>query len=180
MARVPIERPSPTEYVASFARYVDLVPPGDVLETLARQIDETARLLGGLGERDAGYRYGEGKWSIREVVGHVADTERIMAYRALCFARGEQAGLPGFDENEYVKHARFDARTLPDLLAELRTVRAATLALFSALDGEELQRRGTANNREYTVRAFPFIIAGHELHHVKILRERYLPGLQRR
>jgi hypothetical protein len=180
MAGTTIGRPAPNEYVPYFAQYVDLVPQGDVLAILGRQVDETVALLGGLSDRDADYRYAEGKWSIKEVAGHVSDTERIMVYRALCFARGEPAGLPGFDENAYVRHARFGSRRLADLLVELRAVRAATIPFFSGLDAEELERRGTANNRAYSVRALAYIIAGHERHHARILAERYLPGLKER
>jgi uncharacterized damage-inducible protein DinB len=171
-----ITRPGPSEYAPFFATYIDHCPPGDVLATLAGQIDETCALLGDLSDDAARYRYAPDKWSIKEVIGHVTDTERIMVYRAVCFARGETGMLPGFDENAYVANANFDARSLADLLAELRTVRAATLAFFSSLNEAELERRGRANQRDYSVRVFPFVVAGHERHHVKILRERYLPN----
>ena len=180
MAGITIARPAPNEHVAYFAHYVDLVPKGDVLDLLGRQVDETAALVGGLSDRDGDFRYAEGKWSIKEVLGHVTDTERIFVYRALCFARGESAGLPGFDENEYAAHSNAGTRSLKDHVAELRTVRAATLSFFSGLGENDLMRRGTANQREYTVRAIAFIIAGHERHHTGILAERYLPGLKRR
>jgi len=180
MSPVVITRPDASEYAPYFATYVDEVPAGDVLATLTRQVEDTCSLLSGLSDAEAAYRYAPGKWSIKEVIGHVADTERIMVYRALCFARGETAMLPGFDENAYVAGASFDTRSLDDLLAELRTVRAATVPLFASLNAQELERRGRANNRDYSVRAFPFIIAGHERHHVDILRERYLPRARAR
>ena len=180
MAGARVERPAPSEYAPYFGKYVEAVPDGDVLELLRRQVEETAALLGKLGDRDADYRYADGKWSVKEVVGHVADTERIMVYRALCFARGEAAPLPGFDENAYVARAKFAGRRLADLVAELRAVRAATVPLFAGLDAEELLRRGTANDRPYSVRSVAFIVAGHERHHVKILVERHLPGLAKR
>ncbi len=180
MAELVIRRPAPTEYVPYFARYVELVPEGNVLDLLKRQVDETAALLGPLSERDGEYRYAEGKWSVKEVVGHVSDTERIFVYRALCFARGEAGALPAFDENEYVRRANFDARTMQDLMAELRTVRTATLTFFASLGDEVLMRRGIANKREYSVRAIAYIVAGHERHHRGILTERYLPGLKKR
>ncbi len=179
MAGITIGRPAPTEYVPYFAHYVDAVPDGDVLDLLRRQAEDTAALAERLSERDAEYRYGEGKWSIKEVVGHISDTERIFVYRALCFARGEKAGLPGFDENEYARVSNAGARPLQDLVAELRAVRAATLSFFTGLDAAALMRRGTANQREYTVRAIAWIAAGHERHHVGILRERYLPGIRK-
>ena len=175
-----IARPTADEYAPYFGRYIEQVGDGDVLDLLRRQVEDTAALVGKLGDRDADFRYADGKWSIKEVVGHVADTERIMVYRALCFARGETANLPGFEEDEYVAHAKFAGRKLGDLLAELGLVRAATVAFFAGLDAEELERRGTANNRPYSVRSLAFIIAGHEHHHAKILAERYLPGLPKR
>jgi len=180
MGEIRIERPAPGEYAPYFERYVAQVGDGDILEILRRQVGETASLLAGVSDRDAGYRYAEGKWSIRQVVGHVADTERVMVYRAVCFARGEAAALPGFDENEYVRRAKFDARRLPDLVAELQAVRAATIPFFAGLDAEELQRTGTANNRPYSVRSVAFIVAGHERHHRAILEDRYLAALKRR
>ena len=180
MAGITIPRPASTEYVPHFARYVDLVPEGDVLDLLRRQVDETASLVGTLSDRESEHRYAEGKWSIKEVIGHVSDTERVFVYRALCFARGETAGLPGFDENEYARHSNAGSRPMGELLAELRTVRAATLSFFSGLSEEALLLRGTANRREYSVRSVAYIIAGHERHHTGIIRERYLPGLKHR
>ncbi len=179
MGGTKIERPAAGEYAPYFERYVARVGGGDILEILRRQAGETAAVLAGLSERDAEFRYAEGKWSIKEVVGHVADTERIMVYRAVCFARGERAPLPGFEEDEYVRHAKFGGRRLADLVAEFQAVRAATIPFFAGLDAEELLRTGTANNRPYTVRAVAFIVAGHERHHRAILEERYLPGLSR-
>jgi len=179
MAATTIARPASTEYVPYFARYVDLVPDGDVLELLRRQVDETAALVGKLSDRDAEYRYAEGKWSVKQVMGHLADAERIFLYRALCFARGEPKELPGWDENEYVERAAFGARRLADLVAELGAARASTVSFFAGLDAGELLRKGTANGRGYTVRAVAYITAGHERHHCNIIRERYLPGLKR-
>lgn len=180
MSPAHITRPEASEYAPYFATYIDKVPAGDVLALLTRQVEDTCTLLNGLSASEAGYRYAPEKWSIREVVGHVTDTERIMTYRALCFARGETVMLPGFDENAYVAGASFEARSLADLLDELRTVRAATVSFFASLNEQELARRGRANNREYSVRAFAFILAGHELHHASILRERYLPHARAR
>ncbi len=179
MSGTKIERPAPSEYAPYFAQYVSRIGDGDILEILERQVGETAAALADLGDRDAEFRYAEGKWSVKEVLGHVADTERVMVYRAVCFARGERSPLPGFDENEYVRHANFGARRLADLVAEFRAVRAATIPFFTGLDAEELMRTGTANNRPYTVRAVAYIVAGHERHHRAILEERYLPGLRR-
>ncbi len=182
MTGTVIGRPQPGEYAAYFERYVALVPEGggDVLEIMRRQPEETAALVAGLSDRDAGYRYAEGKWSVKQVLGHLVDAERIFLYRAVCFARGEPRELPGWDENEYVARARFDGRRLADLVAELKAARADSVLFFGGLDAEELQRRGVANQRDYSVRSLAYIIVGHERHHAKILAERYLPGIQKR
>ena len=138
MGGVTIERPQPDEYAAYYLRYIEQVPDGDLLDLLRRQIEDTTALLAGVSERDAEFRYAEGKWSIRDVVGHLADVERIFVYRALCFARGERGMLPGFEENDYVDRAKFGERPLPGLVAEFQAVRAATVAFFAGLDAEEL------------------------------------------
>lgn len=179
MDQFRLERPAPGEYAPHYERYLAQIGDGDIVAILRRQVDETVALLAGVSERDAEFRYAEGKWSIKEVVGHVADTERVMAYRAVCIARGERTPLPGFDENAYVRGARFGARRLADLVGEWRAVRAATVPFFEGLDAEEWLRAGTASDRPVSVRALAFIVAGHELHHRAILQERYLRGLRR-
>jgi transposase len=168
-----IARPAPSEYAPFYAGYVERVPEGDVLAQLARQLDETRALLGDLPPSRAVHRYAAGKWSVAEVVGHVTDAERIFAYRALRIARGDATPLASFDENAYVPAGSFDRRTLPDLLDELATVRYATLTLMRGLPAEAWARSGVASGRPVSVGALAYIIAGHELHHVAILRERY-------
>ena len=171
----PVEsRPQPDEYAPYYAGYVARVPAGDLIAILNEGAEQTAALLAGLAEERAGFRYGPGKWSIREVIGHIADAERVFAYRMLRIGRGDITPLAGFDENEYVAAAHFDARPLPDLLDELRAVRRATVTLLRGLDDDAWQRRGTANGLEVTVRALATICAGHEMHHREILRTRYL------
>ncbi len=167
-------RPAPTEYPPYFEGYVSLVPAGDVRETLRRQIDDTLAFLRGLDATRGDHRYAPDKWSVKQVVGHMIDSERVFAYRTLCFARGDQQSLPGFDQDEYMRHANFDAQTLNDLADELALVRQTTLQLFRGLDDAAWQRRGTANNNEASVRALAYVIAGHELHHVNVLRTKYL------
>ena len=164
------------EFLPYYAAYVTLVPAGDVLATLESQLADTVALLDEVGEDRAGHRYAPGKWSVRELVGHVIDTERVFGYRALCAARGDAAALPGFDENAWVAGADFDLRTLNSLMGELTAVRRATLALFRNLDDEALTRRVVANGSPVTARALAWITAGHELHHRQVLRERYLVG----
>jgi len=168
-----IPRPVAAEYAPYYGRYIDKVPDGDLLRTLEDQGRETQAVLAGLSEAKALYRYAPGKWSVKEVVGHVTDTERVFSYRALRFARGDATALPGFDENAWVPAGSFDARSLADLAAELDAVRRATLALFRGLDAAALARRGTASDNAVSVRAIAWIIAGHERHHVALLHERY-------
>src|SRR2546423_78802 len=136
-----VGRPEADEIPSHYVGYIKRVPELDPVIVGAAQIEETATLLRGLSDTEALYRYGRGKWSIKEVVGHLTDVERIMAYRALRIARGDTTPLPGFDENAYVPVAKFDARSLPDLVGELRTARAATLALLRTFDAEARRRR---------------------------------------
>jgi uncharacterized damage-inducible protein DinB len=178
MAHTRIARPKEGEYAQYFHRYITRVPDGDLIEILNDQAAATRGMLRSLSDTEAAFRYEPGKWSIKQVVGHLTDTERIMAYRALCFARGEQAVLPSFEEDDYVKAARFDERDLSDLLAELGLVRASTVAFFDGLNEEELMRRGRTASGEHTVRAMAYNIAGHELHHQQILNDRYLTALR--
>jgi uncharacterized damage-inducible protein DinB len=170
----PARRPAGSEHASYYARYVALVPDGAIADTLRRQIPETVALVKPLTEGRARHRYAPGKWSVKEVLGHVADSERVFAYRALWFARSEGVALPGFDENSFAANAGFDERPLEDLIAELEAVRAATVALFRSLDDAAWDRSGVANDAPVSVRALAWIIAGHELHHRGILAERYL------
>ncbi|HEV8398679.1 MAG TPA: DinB family protein [Gemmatimonadales bacterium] len=168
-----VGRPEVDEIPPHFVGYIGKVTETDPVAVLASQIDVTAALLRGLSEADALKRYAPGKWSVKEVVGHLVDTERIMAYRALRIARGDETPLPGFDEKQYVPPAKFDARPLADLIADFRTVRSATLGLFKSFDGDAWRRRGTASGKPISVRALGYVIPGHERHHVEILRTRY-------
>jgi len=169
-----IPRPDATEYAPFYGTYVGKVPDGDLLELLERQRREAQNVLAGLEEQQALHRYPHGKWSIKEAVGHLMDSERVFCYHALRFARADEKPLQGFDEKAWVPAGSFDARPLADLAAELDAVRRATIALFGGFDAAALARKGTANNNEVTVRALAWIVAGHERHHVAILRERYL------
>jgi hypothetical protein len=169
-----ITRPQPGEYDPYYERYISLVQSDDVLAALERQFPETASLLGSRGAARADFRYAPEKWSVKEVVGHLSDTERIMSYRALRIARGDKTPIEGFEQDDYVPNGRFGQRTLADLLAEFGDIRKATLDLFRSLDVEAAARRGVANQKEITARALAYIIAGHELHHRRILEERYL------
>jgi len=168
-----MQRPEPSEIGDYFHRYIDLVPAGDPLRQLERQGERTAQALAALTEPQAMHRYAPGKWSVKEVLGHLADTERVMTYRALRFARGDGTELPGFDENLFVANAGFDQQTLPQLIESFRRVRQASLALFQGVDAVAERRSGIANGKPMSVRGIGFIVAGHELHHLGVLRERY-------
>lgn len=174
MTATSVARPDTTEYAPFYGTYVTKVPEGDLLTILEEQRRDTQGLLENLTDARALHRYAPGKWSIKEVVGHITDAERIFAYRALRIARGDETPLPGFDENAYALAAHFDGRPLPELAAELDAVRRSTLALLRGFPGYAWIRRGTASNYGVSVRAIAYIIAGHERHHVMILRERYL------
>lgn len=178
MTELRIEKPSETEYLPYYGKYISLVPGGDILAVLGKQLDETLELLRTIPESEAGFRYEPGKWSIKELLGHLIDTERIFAYRALRFARNDQTPVPGYEQDDYVRNASFDAYPLADLAAEFESVRRASLFLFKHMDGEAWMRRGVASENEVSVRALAYIIAGHELHHREILRARYLSQRQ--
>jgi uncharacterized damage-inducible protein DinB len=169
-----ILKPAISEYPTFFARYVERVPSDDLLHELEHNFKLTAATLDSLTEEQAGFRYAPGKWSLKEVVGHMVDTERIMSYRALCIARGDVTPLPGFDENAYVSQADFSERTLQSLLQDFIIVRQATINLLGQFPAEAWSRVGVVNNNEITVRALGFIIAGHELHHRNVINERYI------
>lgn len=177
MPRPLAVRPTPTEYPPYYARYIDPLPDGPILDLLSSQLSEAEALLGGIGEAGAGYRYAPGKWSVKEVVGHMMDVERIFSVRALRFARGDTTPLPAFEQNGYVAAAGFDRLPLGVLVDTLRVARAATLSFFRNLDDDALMRRGTASGGEFVVRAVAWIIAGHTAHHLRLLDERYLPGI---
>jgi uncharacterized damage-inducible protein DinB len=169
-------RPDPSEYGPFYAGYVSLVQGEDVLEALRDQIGRSLDVLRPVSSEDSLERYAPGKWSLREVVGHLIDAERIFAYRALRFARNDPTELPGFEQDDYVPAAQSDRRPWPDLLAEFELVRRANLLMFRGLDREAWLRRGVASRNEMTVRALAYAIAGHELHHLGIIRTRYLAG----
>lgn len=167
-------RPDPGEYNAYYDRYIALVPAGDIIALLSVQIDDTLALLRDLTEEQALHAYAPGKWTIKEVLGHIMDAERIFMYRALRFARGDATPLPGFDEKAYAPAGAFSARPLASLIAELTAVRRATVAFLAGMPAEAWQRSGTANEAGASVRALAWITAGHELHHRLILAQRYL------
>lgn len=167
-------RPATGEFLPYYGTYIDKVPQGDIVETLTKQLPETLALIKSIPEETGDKRYAPEKWSIREVIGHVIDGERIFVYRALRFSRSDLTPVPGFDENTYAANGPYSKVSLADLADEFDHVRRATIHLFANLDDEALSRRGSANGAEISVRALAFIIAGHETHHMGVLRDRYL------
>src|SRR5215813_1837221 len=178
-ARQAHARPASTEYAPYYGTYISLVTTDDILGALESQQLQTSQLLAPRTERDGNFRYAPGKWSIKEVVGHLSDSERIFSYRALRIARGDQTPLPGFEQDDYIKNGNFAEQSLADLVQEYGLVRVATLALLRSFNAEAWVRRGTASDKPVTVRALAFIIAGHELHHRELLKERYFPAIPR-
>jgi hypothetical protein len=172
-------RPKPDEYAPYYEKYVSLVTSEDVLTALEAQRVQTTHLLGARGERDGNFRYAPEKWSVKEVVGHVNDAERIFAYRALRIARGDQTPIEGFEQDDYIKTGGFDSRTLADLTEEFAQIRGTTMALLRAFPREAWTRSGTASQKTVSVRALAYIIAGHELHHRRILEEKYFAAIPR-
>ena len=167
-----MNRPQPNEYPNWGGQYIDLVEEEDVLLVLERQALEFPEFLDNFIEK-ADYAYATGKWTIKELVGHIIDTERILCFRLLSFARGENSDLPGFEEDDYVKVAHFAERSLLSFGEEFSMLRKANLYLFKSLNEADLNRGGLASSRYMTVRALLFIIAGHVIHHTRIIKERY-------
>ena len=166
-------RPDASEYAPYYHQYIARVPEGPITEILERQIGSTAAFLRGLSEEQASSRPAPDKWSVKQVVGHLCDSERVFAYRALCFARGDQNALPSFEQDDYVREAGSDERSLAELVAELELLRRSSLALFRSFKPETLQRRGIASSKPVSVRGLMYITAGHEIHHYELLKQRF-------
>lgn len=168
-----INRPQPDEYSTYAARYVDLVGDGPILEILEYQQQSTYNFFVRMDPGKAGYAYDGSKWTVKQVLGHMADSERVFAYRALTFSR-ESIELPSFDQDVYMEKATFNTRSLEDLANEFKTVREASLYLFKSMTEDQTTQKGIASGNPVSVRALAYMIAGHEMHHIKILKERYL------
>jgi hypothetical protein len=171
-----IARPEPGEYAPYYDRYISLVAGADILGTLDAQRRQMMLLLSGRDESDGNSRYAPEKWNAKQVLGHVCDTERVFAYRALRIARGDQTPMEGFEQDDYVKNGPFASGSLEEIVEDYIAVRRATLTLLRNLDEAAWMRRGVANKNEVTVRAIAYMIAGHELHHRRILEEKYFSG----
>lgn len=166
-------RPNKNDYAPYYERYVSLIKGDDIHKILSLQSFETQAVLNSFPKEMGNFAYAPGKWTVKEVVGHLIDTERVMAYRAMCIARGEQQALPGFEQDDYVKNGNFNQRELFDLNYEFRLLRESNMLLAKSFSEDAFQKRGIANKNEITVLALLYIIAGHEKHHMNILVERY-------
>jgi hypothetical protein len=177
--KAAITRPESGEYAPFYETYISLVKGNDILGLLEAQRLQMAQIFAARSEREGNFRYAPDKWTVKEVLGHVNDTERIFVYRALRISRSDHTPLSGFEQDDYVRAGNFGERTLADLAEEFGYVRSASIALFRSLKKEAWSRRGVANEKEVTVRALAFIVAGHELHHRFILEERYFAAIPR-
>jgi hypothetical protein len=173
-----LTRPLPGEYAEGYATYFAAAPEGEALALLQAQLGEVEALYSGLSEPQGLFRYAPGKWSLKDLLQHLSDSERIFAYRCLRIGRGDATPLAGFDENAFAASASADGRSLDGLLADFRAARQASLELFRSLTDEAWLQRGTSNGRALTTRCIPYICMGHVAHHLAVIRERYLPGLK--
>jgi uncharacterized damage-inducible protein DinB len=170
---VTVPKPIPGQYQSYFEHYLSLVGNNNALQVLVDRATEAAQMLKAIPEDKHEYAYAEGKWTIKQVLGHVADSERIFGYRALCIARGEKASLPGFDENEFEAKANHNSRSLNNIVDEWLHIRQSNIILFSTFNDDDFNSVGMANGSPCSVAAIIYAIAGHELHHANILKERY-------
>ena len=167
-------RPGQDEYAPYYGTYISKIKEATPLQALEQSLDDALLFFREFPEEKANHRYQPGKWSVKELLQHTIDTERIMAYRALCIARLDKTDLPGFDENAYVEALDMQDKALSELLEEYLTQRKATMSLFKGFDSEALLRKGIASGQPVSVRALAYIIAGHQKHHFEIVKERYL------
>jgi len=169
-----MNRPDKTEYADYYHKYVQNVPEGNITDILEDQLNSAVEFLSNISEDKSLYRYEPDKWSIREVLGHIVDSERVFAYRALRFSRGDQKSLQSFDENFYINHSNYNSISLKNLIEEFFHLRKSTIALFNGMKNEMWLNKGNASGYDVTVRGLAYIIAGHTEHHLRIIKERYL------
>jgi DinB family protein len=174
MTKVESGRPETSEYAEYYGKYTGRIPGTNVLPVLEQQLESTLALFRKIDERKAEFQYAPGKWSIKQLVGHIIDSERVFAYRALVFSRNDTTALPGFDQDKWAGQSNYSGLTMAEITAEFEAVRRATIALFRNVEPAAWNRKGTANGKEVTVRALAFITAGHLDHHIEILKSRYL------
>ncbi|PYX63391.1 MAG: DinB family protein [Acidobacteria bacterium] len=168
-----LSRPEATEYAPYYDKYISLIRGTDIIEILEKQLQDFPKFFSGRTEKDGELRYAAEKWSVKQVLGHLNDTERVFSYRALRISRNDKTPIEGYEQDDYVRYGPFEQCRLSDLVQDFTCVRNATISLFRNLNGEAWTRSGVANKNQVTVRALPYIIAGHAVHHRKILEERY-------
>lgn len=170
-----IQRPSDSEFLAYFNNYIRYVPEQvDVLKWMEENAQHTVEFLSELSDEQLAFRYAPGKWTIKDILQHIIDTERIFSYRALCIARGENQSLPGYEEDQYASAANTAPRFIDDMLNEFQTLRYSIISLFTSMSEEALCRTGIVNGHPLSARACAYILAGHEVHHMRVIREKYL------
>jgi len=173
-----LKRPHPSEYGDAYAHYLASAPEGDLLALLRAQATEVAALFGPLTETQGAHRYAPGKWSLKDLLQHLSDAERIFAYRCLRIGRGDATPLPGFEEDDYAAAAKADAHSVANLLTDFHATREASLTLFQSLSDSAWDQKGSTSGKVITARCIPYICLGHADHHLAIIRERYMPGLK--
>lgn len=169
-----MKRPQPNEYPSFYQNYVDNVKTDNIIKELTDQVLNIQAIISEIPEEKENHRYAEGKWTIKEIIGHIIDTERVLGYRAMRFARKDKTALPGYDENWFVANANFQKQSLYSLGHEFAIVREANLALFKVWDDEAFSQMGVANNLDVSVRAILYMIAGHATHHINVIKTKYL------
>jgi hypothetical protein len=174
MNKLESGKPEASEHAEYYGRYIRKVEGTDVVSVLEEQLHSTLTLLRGIDERTADFRYEPAKWSIKELAGHIIDTERVFAYRALVFSRSDSTPQPGFDQDQWAEHDNYSNLTLAQIATEFEAVRRATILLFRHMDPSAWLNRGTADGKNFTTRSAAFVIAGHVQHHIEILKTRYL------
>jgi len=169
-----INKPQPGEFASYAAGYIDKVPSGPIIEILEYLKDSTYNFFSRITAEQADYAYAEGKWTLKQVLGHMIDTERVFSFRVLCFSRGDQNALPGFDQDEYMAGSTYSTRSIQDLADEFKALRSATVYLYSNLTDEQSEMKGMASNHPVSVRALVYMTAGHELYHLDLIKSLYI------
>jgi hypothetical protein len=169
-----MNRPTPEEYPEYYNQYLGLVKEGDIISILEEQSVYVQNFISSIPEEKGDYTYGFGKWTIKEVFGHLLDSERIFCYRALRIARRDKQPMPGYDQDEYVKNSKYFKRTLKEIADEMLMLRGANLKFFKSFDETDFMERGTANEMEFSVRGILYVLAGHELYHINFIKDNYL------
>jgi hypothetical protein len=169
-----MDRPTPEEYPEYYNQYLNLVKEGDIINILEEQSLYVQKFIASIPEEKGNSTYGFGKWTVKEIFGHLIDSERILTYRALRIARKDKQPIPGYEQDDYVKNAKYYRKTLKEIADEMLLLRAANLKFFQSFDSEDMIQRGVANEHELTVRAILYILAGHELYHINFIKDNYL------